>query len=693
VKRIVHGVVLTLLLALAPAFPSAAACPSPSGGKVPALPDPGGEIVFQGRGWGHGTGMSQYGAKGAAELGCTHQEILSTYYPGATLTTRKAEVLRVNLSSTATKTTVYTTARDVAWELCASNRTGCSVVHTQPAFTTWIVRILQDPEGGSAAPDMIVQRYEKGSWIDVARHPADRVLRARMSEPGSDDLGPILSVTDDIRTRDYARGLLEISTEGSGPNRSYVNLVLGMEQYLYGLGEIPSSWHAEALRAQVVAGRTYAYQRLDARGGSGSLGLSACRCHLYATTRDQHYVGYAKETDGGFGRFWVDAVRTTPGRVLYHDNRPISAFYSSSHGGSSESYRFWGGGSDLPYLRPVDDSAWEVKGGSPHAAWAVSTTAAAVGSALGIGKVVSISLPDPKGARGRIGRPDIGFGGVVVEGTTGRWVGSGDQLRSRLRALGPDCHQRNGTTVQRLCSTMFTVKVNLGPPPVLPPAGAVRLTGDWNGDGVDTPGWFKDGEWGLHSGHDRSSPTTRLRYGQRGDVPVVGDWDGDGVDTVGVVRDGNLWILRNEYRRDAKDIVLRYGEPGDVPVVGDWDGNGTDTLGVVRGNLWILRNEYRRGAKDIVLRYGEPGDTKVVGDWDGNGTDTLGVVRGNLWILRNEYRRGADDIVLRYGEASDVKVTGDWDGNGTTTIGIVRGDLWVLRNRYVASARDVTFRY
>ncbi|HKJ56156.1 MAG TPA: peptidoglycan recognition protein [Nitriliruptoraceae bacterium] len=176
---------------------------------------------------------------------------------------------------------------------------------------------------------------------------------------------------------------------------------------------------------------------------------------------------------------------------------------------------------------------------------------------------------------------------------------------------------------------------------VRPPAGAVAVTGDWDGDGVDTPGWFMDGQWGLHAGYEPDSTTRTLAYGQRGDRPVVGDWDGDGLDTVGVVR-GNLWILRNTYVRGANDVVMAYGQASDMPVTGDWDGDGVDTLGVVRGNLWILRSEYRRGADDVVMAYGASSDTKLTGDWNGNGTDTLGVRRGSTWILRLVYRSGGD---------------------------------------------------
>jgi peptidoglycan hydrolase-like amidase len=647
----------TALVAL-PATPAAAACPAPAGGALPALPDASGEIVFRGRGWGHGTGMSQYGARGAADLGCTHAEILSTYYPGTTLSGRASEVLRVNLGRDAVKQSVFAVSGDVTWERCGADRRNCQTVHVQPSRSTWIVRIQQDGVDSANRPvprpaTYVVQRLSGSSWVDVAEHPEDTILRVRLSDPASDTLGPQVRVDDGVRPFSLARGIIEYDAESAGANDMFINLLLGMEPYLYGLGEMPSSWHVEALRAQAVAARTYAYQRVDARGGSSRLGLVDCRCHLYATTADQNYIGYAKEAESGGSR-WVDSVRRTGNQIVTFDGRPIEAYYSSVHGGASESYRFWSGGTDRPYLRPVDDSAWEARGGSPLSAWVVSTTAARLGQVLGVGRVTAVRLADPKGLRGRIGRPDVGFGGVVVEGTTGRWEGSGDRLRSALRALGDDCHRRSGQSVQRLCSTMFTVEVRLGdqapttPSGVVPPpAGAVRLVGDWNGDGVPTPGWFKDGQWGMHDRLDGTGTTTLLQYGQRGDVPVVGDWDGDGVDTVGVVR-GNLWILRNEYRRGADDIVMRYGEPSDVKVVGDWDGNGTDTLGVVRGNLWILRNVYRRGADDIVMRYGEPSDVKVVGDWDGNGTDTLGIVRGDLWVLRNRYVSGARDVTFRY---------------------------------------------
>jgi hypothetical protein len=65
------------------------------------------------------------------------------------------------------------------------------------------------------------------------------------------------------------------------------------------------------------------------------------------------------------------------------------------------------------------------------------------------------------------------------------------------------------------------------------------------------------------------------------DIPVVGDFNGDGIDEIGIFRDGQ-WLLdtKRDYQFDAKDEIHRLGEAGDLPVVGDWDGDGTDDLAV-----------------------------------------------------------------------------------------------------------------
>jgi hypothetical protein len=164
-------------------------------------------------------------------------------------------------------------------------------------------------------------------------------------------------------------------------------------------------------------------------------------------------------------------------------------------------------------------------------------------------------------------------------------------------------------------------------------------------------------------------------YGNADDLPLTCDWDGNGTDTPGVFRRGQFYV-----RNDGPEVwSFFYGNPDDVPLCGDWDGNGTDTVGVKRGGIWYLRNTNTTGIADLTFGYGDPGDVPVTGDWDGNRTDTVGVKRGGTWYLRNRLSTGVADVTFPYGEPGDTPLAGDWDADGTDTAGFRRGITWYLR--------------
>lgn len=171
-------------------------------------------------------------------------------------------------------------------------------------------------------------------------------------------------------------------------------------------------------------------------------------------------------------------------------------------------------------------------------------------------------------------------------------------------------------------------------------------------------------------------------YGGAGDVPVMGDWDGDGVRTPGYVR-GGVWHLRNASSAGGDSYpAFGYGRAGDVPVVGDWNGDGRDTVGVVRGGVWYLRDSLSGGAATVPpFGYGRAGDTPVVGDWNADRRDTVGVVRGTTWYLRDASSGGANTVpAFGYGRLGDVPVPADWNGDRRDTPGVVRGNVWYARN-------------
>ncbi len=129
---------------------------------------------------------------------------------------------------------------------------------------------------------------------------------------------------------------------------------LPLEAYLYGVvpREMPPRWPLEALKAQAVAARTYAFYLKNTAGSSDY--------HLCATTLSQVYNGAAFETDNS-----NRAVDETAGQLLYYRGMPVLAYFHAHSGGMTEDPRHvWS--SPVPYLRSVDDSFSMM---APASAW------------------------------------------------------------------------------------------------------------------------------------------------------------------------------------------------------------------------------------------------------------------------------------------------------------------------------------
>ena len=78
--------------------------------------------------------------------------------------------------------------------------------------------------------------------------------------------------------------------------------------------------------------------------------------------------------------------------------------------------------------------------------------------------------------------------------------------------------------------------------------------------------WYLRDEWGVIGS---------FYYGNPGDVPFLGDWDGDGIETPGLYRQSDGYVyLRNTNTQGIADIKFFFGNPGDVPLAGDFDGDG-----------------------------------------------------------------------------------------------------------------------
>jgi stage II sporulation protein D len=271
-------------------------------------------FVFKGKGWGHGIGLSQYGTQGFALNGRTYDEILAHFYQGTTLGNRSATI-RVRLASSRGFVNLGSPA---------TFKAGTANVGGGAAW-----RVTAPPGGG-------IRLTRSGT---TRNFPSPTTFR-----PGSASLV--------LNGRSY-RGTIIVRRSGS---TVWALNVLGLDPYVKGVvpQEMPTSWHAEALKAQAVAARSYA---LAAGGHCSWFGTSV----MCPDTSDQVYGGRSAEAASSNA-----AVDATAGRVVLNGGAVATTFFFSTSGGKTASIADEWGSAPQPYLVSVPDP---FDGISPHHSW------------------------------------------------------------------------------------------------------------------------------------------------------------------------------------------------------------------------------------------------------------------------------------------------------------------------------------
>ena len=335
-------------------------------------------FTFNGSGWGHGLGMSQYGAYGQALDGRTANQILEHYYAPATVTQSTSNPeLRVQVLATSSDVTVSLVQG--SWELVYGPDAS---LYTLP-LTATSVTFTYTPDGrvattiggrtyrtSASMPQLFLQwsgtRYMSGS-------------AGLVRVPGAN------AGTGSVVYR-YGRLVLE---PYSGKVDVLTDVLLNTE-YLYGIAEMPSSWPSEALKAQAIAARTYALRAYDA-------GLKSYGGHLTDETTSQKYTAWNKQNETTYGVRWVAAVdatgSATSGSVVTYHGSLVQTYYSSSTGGRTiNSEDVWGGGT-YPYLRSQDDH-WSIAPAvhNPYASWTSTLTQAQVAALFHLPDVLTLRV-------------------------------------------------------------------------------------------------------------------------------------------------------------------------------------------------------------------------------------------------------------------------------------------------------------
>ena len=389
VRALAVGATTVLLAALVTSSVPAGGVEVNQSFPVPA----GRSVVLVGHGFGHGHGMSQYGAQGAAKQGLTYRQIIDFYYPGTTWSEVSGGV-RVLISADTTSDVVVKAVPGLRL-----TDIGSSTTYPLPmpsGVKRWRITV-------GAGHKSVVQ-YLTGTW-----HRWRPGGRGALVGDGQFGASTPLTLFTPSGARTYRGALRSASPVVGGKARDTVN-VLSMDDYLQGVipREMPASWLPEAVRAQAVAARTYA-----------------------TWSRDQYPTRYYQICDtsycpvyGGQGAEDPrsnDAVTATANQILTYDGKPAFTQFSSSSGG-------WTSAGSVPYLTaradPYDDYT-----GNPVHAWSTDLGAARIERAypaLGTLKGIQVTRRDGNGDwKGRVWT-------LVLDGTKSDVTVSGDSFRARF---------------------------------------------------------------------------------------------------------------------------------------------------------------------------------------------------------------------------------------------------------------------
>ena len=341
-----------------------------------ALPAQGAEsFTFSGNGFGHGVGLSQIGGKAMAVDGKSAEEILKYYYTGVLVEPVSDWYdVRVNIGHQLTSATIQLVS-DVGQlkindliinekQVVANFKYSSSGIQTTIKKSKNILTTL--PAAKTVSIQWTGTRFLEGESAVIAFNPG-KSQRYQYGEMNLQVVGKYFEATNTVRLKD---------------------------EYLYGISEVSSAWPTEMLRAQAIAARTYAISK-------AGIYRPSCDCDLYGTTQDQLFVGIGKLSEPKYGPLWKAAVDSTSideenGLAITYMGNPISAYYSSSSGGFTES-ALNAFGTDVEYLQPVADPVSLDPVRNPnYASWKRTISELIVAKAFGLLDVQKLEIKEKR---------------------------------------------------------------------------------------------------------------------------------------------------------------------------------------------------------------------------------------------------------------------------------------------------------
>jgi SpoIID/LytB domain protein len=558
-------------------------------------------VIFDGSGWGHGVGLSQYGAYGMAVEGSTANQIISHYYSGSTVAVEETLPIWVNLERdfSTLQLTVGNAGDAAGAPVVISSPASPTPLNALPGATITIsvpapgcsVSVVNPGEDATVISDPVcLIDFEWYAWETPGQTPTTKITID----------GCFLADWNVTPTTPkpcaYARGMLHLRT---GPGGLDLSAEMLIDDYVLGTSEMPYAWSTHALRAQAIASRSYAVARQLERP---NLASNSCDgwCHVKDTTADQRYVGW------GHGKIdpWIAAVQATAGQIVSHPTAPngvVTAYFSSSSGGNTENVEERFGGPPRAYLKSVDDSV-AIDGTvlNPKASWQFVIPAAVVASAVGLDQILDVEITETRSGSGSaaiVKYSGISGGQYMEVEKTGTWTRTNFGLYSEYFDV-------NYTGVEPAADEMFFYRndgafgfYSLGPDgslggPIL--AGSGYTSGwdaitavDLDGDGQDEMFFYRaDGLFRFYNVKPDGSLGLPILsgtgYTKGWDAITAVDLDGDGRDEMFFYRADGLFRFYNVNADGSlpKPMLAGsgYTKGWDAITAVDLDGDGQDEM-------------------------------------------------------------------------------------------------------------------
>ena len=585
-----------------------------------------GSFTIHGAGWGHGWGMSQYGAYGAARKGLSWKQILAFYYRGTQLKTMpsgtriKVFITADNDSSLRVLPASGLTVRDTAGHHYT--------VPTGNSYTSW--RISRRGAGYRLS-----YRTRAGSYVTKSTG----LSAGTWSFSTNSKIVKVVVPNGSVRSY---RGTVALIKRGSG-GRTINNVLL--EDYVKGVvpAEMPTSWAADAVRAQAVAARSYAVRLRDFGGYTGY--------DICDTTACQVYGGKGRETQRGNA-----AVKATAGKIVTYRGKVALTQFASSNGGYSAQgdFSYLAAHRD-PYDGVIKSQAWTrtISAGSISQAWP------------SVGTVQQLQITNRDGAGS--------WGGRV---RTIKIIGS-----SRTATV-------SGTTFQHMFGMRSSLYIVAGsrtmPSPslqavVYKPAGAYatfprRYRSDSAVDLLLISPTGALQRYPVVKGALQQPVTIAANVDSYTHVVNAGDWNGDGYQDVLIRTPAEkIYLLcGSKTGQLAAAVSMGFGANiRSMTGIGDANGDNHPDLAVITeaGNLWLYYGDGKTGRasrKLISRKWQDHSWLRSPGDFNRDRRPDLISMRGDQLLLHKGIEGGfAPPVPLASGWAgiSSITSVGDVDGD------------------------------